>query len=304
MDCFRLHILGCGSALPTQRHCLTAQILEVRGKCFLIDCGEGTQLQIRKMHLNFNKITDVFISHLHGDHCFGLMGLISTMGLLGRTAPLRIHAHPDLEKQMAPQLQYFCRDLSFEVRFFSFNPGEHALIYQDRTVSVYTLPLIHRVPTCGFLFREQPRQPHILKDMIDFYHIPLCQIPAIKAGADFQSEGGTLVANRFLTRPAKPSVSYAYCSDTSYNPALIPLLKEVDVLYHEATFGEEMSDRCSAVMHSTARQAASIAQAAHVGQLWLGHYSARYSDESVLLKEARSVFPDTYLADEGTVIEI
>ncbi len=304
MDCFRLYILGCGSALPTVRHCPTAQVLDVRGKCFLIDCGEGTQLQIRRAGINFNKITDVFISHLHGDHCFGLIGLISTMSLLGRTAPLRIHANPDLERVMKPQLDYFCRDLTFDVEFFSVDPNVSALVYEDRTVEVWSLPLKHRVPCNGYLFREKGRLPHIRKDMIDAYHIPLKSIPAIKEGADYITEDGEVIPNSNLTTPSKPAVSYAYCSDTQYLQSLVDVIKGVTVLYHEATFAEAEKELAVSTHHSTARQAADIASRAGVGKLLLGHYSARYTDTKILLDEALSVFPSAVLTREGMTIDI
>ena len=304
MDRFDLHILGCGSALPTRRHLPAAQILNVREKLFLIDCGEGTQLQFRQTRLNYNKIYDIFISHLHGDHCFGLIGLISTMGMLGRTAPLMIHAHRELEVLMRPQLDFFCKDLSYEVRFLPFNPSKSELIYEDRSIQVFTLPLRHRIPTAGFLFRERERDRHILKDMIDFYKIPLKSIPGIKAGADFTTEDGEIVPNDRLTLPPTPSKSYAYCSDTAYSEKLIPLIKGVDVLYHEATFGESELDRAKSTMHSTAAQAAGIAKKANVKKLIIGHYSARYVNEKDLLKEACLLFPNTILSDEGLLVEI
>lgn len=269
----------------------------------MIDCGEGTQLQFRKTRLNYNQISDVFISHLHGDHCFGLIGLISTLSLLGRTAPLRIHSHSDLEALLRPQMDYFCRENKFEVQFFPFNPREHALIYEDRNWEVYTLPLIHRVASTGFLFKEKPRLPHIIKDKADFYRIPLAQYPAIKAGADFVTSDGEVVPNRFLVREAEAPKSYAYCSDTAYNEKLIPLLKGVQYLYHEATFSDEHSSLAEYTQHSTALQAAQIAQAAGVENLILGHYSARYPDERVLLDEARAVFPSTFAAQEGDCYE-
>lgn len=269
----------------------------------MIDCGEGTQLQFRKTRLNYNQISDVFISHLHGDHCFGLIGLISTLSLLGRTAPLRIHSHPDLEALLRPQMDYFCRENKFEVQFLPFNPRESALIYEDRNWEVYTLPLIHRVASTGFLFKEKPRLPHIIKDKADFYQIPLAQYPAIKAGADFVTSDGEVVPNRFLVREAEAHKSYAYCSDTAYNEKLIPLLKGVQYLYHEATFSDEHSSLAEYTQHSTALQAAQIAQAAGVENLILGHYSARYPDERVLLEEARAVFPSTFAAQEGDCYE-
>ncbi len=269
----------------------------------MIDCGEGAQLQFRKTKLNFNKISDVFISHLHGDHCFGLMGLISTLSLLGRTAPFRIHSHPDLEKLIRPQMDYFCRENKFEVQFFPFNPREYALIYEDRSWEVYSLPLIHRVSAAGFLFKEKPRQPHIIKEKADFYRIPLAQYPAIKGGADFVTPDGEVVPNCFLVRAAEAPKSYAYCSDTAYNESLIPLLKGVQYLYHEATFAEDNKDLAEYTQHSTALQAAKMAQTVGAERLLIGHYSARYPDEKVLLNEARSIFPATDATQEGDCYE-
>lgn len=269
----------------------------------MIDCGEATQLQFRRTKLNFNKISDVFISHLHGDHCFGLMGLISTLSLLGRTAPLRIHAHPDLESLIRPQMNYFCRENKFEVQFFPFNPREHALIYEDRNWQVFTLPLIHRVSAAGFLFKEKPRPAHIIKEKADFYQVPLAQYPAIKEGADYITSDGEVVPNKFLVRAPEAPKSYAYCSDTAYNEALIPYLKDVQYLYHEATFAHDQLALAEATQHSTALQAAQIAKAAGVEHLLIGHYSARYPDENLLLNEARSVFSSTGAVQEGDVYE-
>jgi len=304
MDRFDLHILGCGSALPTRRHLPTAQILNVRDKLFMIDCGEGAQLQFRSTKLNYNRIYDIFISHLHGDHCFGLIGLISTMGMLGRTAPLTIHAHRDLERLLKPQLDFFCKELNYEVRFQSFNPAKNELIYEDRSVQVFSLPLKHRMPCAGFLFREQTRDRHIRKDMIDFYKIPLKGIPGIKSGADFVTVDGETIPNDRLTMPATPSRSYAFCSDTAYSENLIPMIQGVDLLYHEATFSESEIDRAKSTMHSTASQAGRVALAANVKKLMIGHFSARYVNEKALLSEAKEVFSNTILADEGMCIEI
>jgi len=304
MDRFDLHILGCGSALPTRHHLPTSQILNVRDKLFMIDCGEGTQLQFRHTKLNYNKIYDIFISHLHGDHCFGLIGMISTMGMLGRTASMTIHSHPDLEKLLRPQLDFFCKGLPYEVRFSFFNPSKSELIYEDRSVQVFTLPLKHRIPTAGFLFREQERERHIRKDMIDFYHIPLKSIPIIKAGKNYTTDDGEIILNERITLPPTPSRSYAFCSDTAFFEKIISLIRNVNVLYHEATFGESELERAKNTMHSTAAHAATIALKANVGKLVIGHYSARYANESGLLDEARLIFPNTVLANEGMLIEI
>jgi len=304
MGQFDLHILGCGSALPTHRHLPSAQILNVRGKLFLIDCGEGAQLQFRHTKLNYNKIFDIFISHLHGDHCFGLMGLISTMGMLGRHASITIHAPKELEIILRPQLDFFCKELPYEVKFQSFNPFESELIYEDRSIEVSTIPLNHRMPTAGFLFREKPNENHVIKEMLDFYKIPLREIPGIKKGSDFTTPEGELVPNNRLTTQASPSKSYAYCSDTAYSESFLPLIKGVDLLFHEATFSNEEKERAFSTMHSTAAQAGKIARLAEVKKLVIGHYSARYINGSVLLKEAKNEFDNVMLADENMKIEI
>jgi len=304
MNQFELHILGCGSALPTRRHLPSAQVLVVRGKQFLIDCGEGTQLQFRYTKLNYNKILDVFISHLHGDHCFGLIGLISTMGLLGRHAPLTIHAPGNLENLMKPQLDYFCKELPYEVRFSPFDSGKHACIYTDRSLEVYTIPLRHRIPTSGFLFKERQNDRHILKDMIEFFNVPLREIPAIKAGHDYITEAGERIPNGRLTIDPTPSKSYAYISDTLYTESIIPYIKGVDLLYHEATFCEKEKDTATVTFHSTAKQAGCLASAAGVKKLLIGHFSARYTDDNVLLNEARNTFGQVELANEGLCLEI
>ncbi|NLT04491.1 MAG: ribonuclease Z [Bacteroidales bacterium] len=304
MEPMSVYILGCGSALPTRRHLPSAQVLSVRGKLFLIDCGEGTQLQFRHTHLNYNKILDVFISHLHGDHCFGLIGLISTMGMLGRHAPLTIHAPSELETLMRPHLDFFCNGLPYEVIFKSFNPATSSCIYEDRSLEVFTLPLNHRIQSAGFLFKEKPRDRHLIKEWLTFYDIPLREYPAIKAGADYITPEGETVPNAKLTKPATPNRSYAYVSDTTYHAPLIPLLKDVDLLYHEATFAEAERKRAKATFHSTAADAGRMAAAAGVKRLILGHFSARYHNESTLLDEAKAHFGAVELADEGLTFEI
>ena len=286
------------------RHYPSAQIVEVREKLFLVDCGEGVQLQLRRLHIRFTKLSHVFISHLHGDHCFGLIGMISTFGLLGRTATLHVHAHPLLGDMLRRQMDLFCRDLGYEVEFHPIDATRHDVIYEDRSLTVETIPLCHRLPTCGFLFREKPSLPHIRRDMIDFYRIPMSQIMNIKNGADWTMDDGTVVPNSQLVLPADPPRSYAYCSDTRYMPELHQLLKGVTTLYHESTYGEDNLQKAEKYNHSTARQAAMVARDAGVHQLILGHYSSRYEDESVLLDEARQVFPNARLSNELDVIPV
>ena len=301
---FRVHILGCGSALPTLRHYPSAQIVEVREKLFMVDCGEGVQMQLRRCHVRFTKVSHVFISHLHGDHCFGLIGMISTFGLVGRTATLHIHANELLNDMLQRQMALFCHDLGYEVVFHPLDATRRDIIYEDRSLTVETIPLTHRLPTCGFLFREKPLLPHIRRDMIDFYQIPTSQIQNIKNGADWTLSDGTVVPNARLVTPADAPRSYAYCSDTRYMPELHKQLKGVSTLYHESTYGEDNLQMAQKYNHSTARQAAMVARDAGVGQLVLGHYSSRYEDETVLLNEAREVFENVRLSNEMDVINV
>ena len=250
-------ILGCGSAMPTFQNSPTGQIVELCDKSFLVDCGEGTQLKMRQLGVKTARLYTVLISHLHGDHCFGLIGLISTLGMMGRTQPLHVYAHADLEKLLRPLLDYHCQDLPYEVEFHAINPRKKEVIFEDRTLTIETIPLKHKVPTCGFLFTEHHRDK-------------------------------------------EPRKRYAYCSETMYSEKLIPIIEGVDTLYHEATFIDELADRCESVMHSTARQAAQIAAKARVGKLLIGHFSARVDDHNLFLKEAQEVFPNTELAEERT----
>lgn len=304
MEKFDLHILGCGSALPTTRHFPTSQVLNVRDKLFMIDCGEGAQLQFRKSRLKFSRLNHIFISHLHGDHCFGLLGLISTLNLLGRTAELYIHSPKGLEALLTPMLEFFNRQMTYQVHFHEFETKEAALIYEDRSLTVTTIPLRHRMPCCGFLFAEKPRPNHIIREMVDFYQVPVYELNRIKNGADYVTPEGETVPNSRLTTPAEPPRSYAYCSDTIYVPSVVEQIKGVDLLFHEATFADEDAPRAKETFHTTAAQAAELAKNAGVKRLLIGHFSARYEDETVLLQEASAVFPDTRLAKETLCVAI
>lgn len=296
--------MGCGSALPTLKHQPTSQVVEVRDKVFMIDCGEGTQTALRRSHVCFSKISAVFISHLHGDHCFGLIGMISTFGLLGRTAPLHIYAPAAFEDILNRLLQFFCHDFDYQVVFHAVDTTIEAVIYEDRSLTVSSIPLDHRVPCCGFLFREKPSLPHIRREKIDFYRISISQINSIKNGADGITPEGEVIPHDKLVRPAEPPRSYAYCSDTRYNPQLCSQISKVNVLYHEATYTKDQMEHATRYFHSTAGQAAQIAKAAGVKQLLIGHYSARYDDETVLLDEAKEIFENTHLTNEGMVFDV
>lgn len=304
MEPFKVHILGCGSALPTLQHNASSQIVELREKLFMIDCGEGTQIQLRRSRIHFSKIIAVFISHLHGDHCFGLPGMISTFGMTGRTAPLHIYAPAAFEPILEQTLSFFCQGLEFKVVFHAVDTTQNKVVYEDRSLTVETIPLQHRIDCCGYLFREKPILPHIRRDMIDFYKIPISQINNIKAGADWVTPEGEVIANSRLTTPAEPARSYAYCSDTRYIKTLHELVKGVSTLYHESTYSAEDAERARLYWHSTSQDAAKVARDASVGKLLLGHFSARYNNESQLLDEAKAIFPNSYLTREGATFDI
>lgn len=304
MEKFQVNILGCGSALPTIRHFSSSQVINLREKLYMIDCGEGAQLQLRKSRQKFSRLNTIFISHLHGDHVFGLPGLISTFGLLGRTAEMHIYSPAGLQKLFSPLLNFFCYQLPFKVVFHEFTTKEAAVIYEDRTVTVTTIPLNHRIPCCGFLFTEKERPKHLLRDMADFYHVPISSFNRIKNGEDYILEDGTIIPNERLTMPSDTPRRYAYCSDTCYQPRIVQQIKGVDLLFHEATFSSEDEARAKETFHSTTVQAATIAREALVGKLIIGHYSARYEDESPLLNEAIEIFPNTILANENLCIDI
>lgn len=304
MDPFKVHILGCGCALPTMRHYASSQVVELREKQFMVDCGEGTQVQLRRSKIRFTKLGAVFISHIHGDHCFGLIGMISTFNMLGRTAPLAVYAPAELKPVLDSLIDTFCGKLDFDVVFHAVDTTQNKVVYEDRSLTVESIPLKHRLPCSGFLFREKPILPHIRRDMIDFYHIPVSQINNIKNGADWVDEDGRVVPNSRLVRPVEKPRSYAYCSDTQYLPRLHELISGVSTLYHESTYLSQDEARAKMYFHSTAAQAARVASDANVGKLVLGHYSAKYDDESLLLKEAAEIFPNTLLSNEGMVIDV
>ena len=304
MEPFEIHILGCGSALPTTRHNASAQIIKIGNKQFMVDCGEGTQVQLRRSHIHFSFINHIFISHLHGDHCFGLIGLISTFALLGRTAPLHIYADSNLEEVMKPQIDFFCKGMNYPLFFHSIDATKQEVIFEDNTITVETLPLRHRMPCCGFLFREKPKRRHLIGDIVNFYNIPAYMRQSIKEGADYTTPDGEVIPNSRLTREPDPSRSYAYCSDTAPCTHNNEALKDVDLLYHEATFAESEKERAAQTFHSTARQAAQIAHSAGVRKLMIGHYSSRYETPDILLSEARELFPETIAAKEGLIVNI
>lgn len=296
---FKVTILGCSAATPAYGRHLSAQLVEMDGEVLLIDCGEATQFQLMQYKLPFQKINHIFISHLHGDHYFGLVGLLMTFGLNDRTAPLHIYSPPGLEDLLQHQIEGALR---YEVHFHESDPTIAQLLYESNLLKVSSIPLDHRVPCHGFVVEEQERPANMRKDKITQYNIPYQAINAIKAGGDYTTPEGQLIPHEELTIPAATPLRFAYCSDTRYQPALIPHLQGVDLLYHEATFLQEHLEKAEKTKHTTAQEAGQLAAAAQVKQLVLGHFSARYVDLNPLLKEAKAFFEATQLAEEGRAL--
>lgn len=303
MTKLELNILGCGSATPTLRHSPSCQVLNVRDNLMMIDCGEGSQLMMRRMKLKFSRLSHIFISHLHGDHCFGLPGLISTMALHEKTGSVTIHTFAEGAEWIQATIRQFCHELPFEVKFNVIKTGTH-LIYEDNAITVTTIPLRHRVPTVGFLFREKPKLRHIRPDMTTYYDVPHWQINALRCGEDFVTSSGQVIANSVLTTEPEPCRSYAYCSDTMMSSRVIQAVKDIDWLYHETTYDNELQLKAQHRHHSTAGQAATVAREAGVKRLIIGHFSKRYDSEELLLRQAQDIFPATILANEGLTIDL
>lgn len=299
MQNFELTILGCSSATPTSTRHPTAQLLNIAERFFLIDCGEGTQIQLRRYKIKFQRINHIFISHLHGDHYLGLVGLLSSMHLMGRTTDLDIYCPGELREIVDVQLSYSQTSLNYRINYHPHTYENDKLIMEDHKVEVRTVVLNHRIPCCGFVFREKPVPGNIPKEAIAMYGLTVDEIVRLKRGEDLVLGDGSLlpnsriVSNRFLPR------CYAFCSDTLYDEGIVPFIKGADLLYHESTFMHNMLGRAVQTHHTTALQAAAIAKMAGVKKLMIGHYSARYKDVGPLLEEARTVFPDTVLAIEG-----
>jgi len=301
---FVLTILGSSSALPTSERFPTAQLLNVNERFFLIDCGEGTQMQLRKFKIRLGKINRIFISHLHGDHIFGLFGLLSTFQLLGRKVPLHIHAPGELKNLVDFYSQNFGENLSFTIILYPLNFKHPELIFKDKAVEVTSFPLKHRVPACGFVFRETPALLNLRKEALDIYKFGIEEIGLLKQGGDASLHDGTVVPNKELTLPPWKQRSYAYCSDTGFDPSIAGYIRGVDLLYHEATFSQTDEQLANETMHSTNVQAAKIAQLAEVKKLVIGHFSSRYKTIDDLVEQAREIFPGTYGVNDGDIFEV
>lgn len=300
---FQLNILGCGSAIPTARHNPSSQILDIRDNLFMIDCGEGAQLTMRKMRLKYTRLNHIFISHLHGDHCFGLIGLLSSMALQEKTGTVTIHIFEEGANLFDQQLKFFCRDIPFEIKFNIIKP-EKALVFESHAITIETIPLFHRVPCVGFIFKEKPKLRHLKGDMVKFYNIPIKELHGIKEGNDYVTPEGVLVTNSQLTTDPDQVMSYAYCSDTAFNPQVAEIIKGINTIYHEATYTNDFAHLARQRGHSTSAEAARIAQIAGAERLILGHFSKRYRDESPIINEATEIFPNTILANDGMRIDL
>lgn len=299
----KLNILGCYSATPRTFTNPTSQVLEINNHVFLIDCGEGTQVQLRKHKIKFNRIKHIFISHLHGDHFFGLVGLISTMRLLTRETDLHIHAPKGLKEVVTLQMKLANSWTNYNLYFHELTSKSSELIFEDDKVEVYTIPLDHRVYTNGFLFKEKEGDRKLDMNAVLNANIDVAYYRKLKQGFDVENNDGQLIKNETVTSPPEKPKSYAFCSDTAYKEDIVPIIKDVDVLYHESTFLEQHAHLAPKTKHSTAKEAASIAKQANAGTLLLGHYSTRYDDLNLFKTEAQEYFENVELADDGKVFE-
>ena len=300
----KLTVLGSSSALPTSERFPSAHVLNAHERLFLIDCGEGTQMQLRKNKIRFGKINHIFISHLHGDHVFGLYGLLSTYSLMGRKNPIHLYAPESYKNMLQSHLNDFDIHLSFEVDFIPLSGKDPVQILDDKYITVTSFPLQHRVPAFGFLFREKRSERNIIKECIEKFQIPPVRIPAIKKGENFVTPDGNIIKNEDITLAPSEPLSYAYCSDTKYFKRLASFVKGVSLLYHEATFDKSKNDLAKVTGHSTTLDAARTALDANAGCLLIGHFSARYRNISFLVEEARTLFPNTYPAIDGKSFEV
>lgn len=296
---FSFTVLGSSSALPTSTRNLSAYVLNIHERIFLLDCGEGTQMQLRKNKIKFGRLNHIFISHIHGDHSFGLFGLLSSFNLMDRKSDLHIYGPSELENILNIHFELFGIKLMYPLIFHRLNCNSSGRIYEDKLVYVDCFPLLHRIPTCGYLFYEKEKARSLKPEMIEKYRIPIQQRSGIKNGADFTTDSGQRIPNTILTDDPLPARTFAYCTDTRFNRGIVSKINNVDLLFHEATYMEEDADLAKNNFHSTARQAATIAKEAGVKKLIMGHFSTRYKNLDLLLNEARMVFPESYLAEEG-----
>ncbi len=299
-----LHILGCGSATCSLRHMPSCQVVNFRDTLLMIDCGEGAQLNLRRHSLKFHRLRHIFISHLHGDHVLGLPGLVSTLDMLRFTGTLTVHTFADGIAVLKRVIDFFDRERGFTLEFNAISPDGGETLVDTNGYTVSTFPLFHRVPCVGFLVKEKPGLRHIDREACNYHGVPPYLMNDIRAGADFVTSDGRVIPSTHLTRPADPSHSYAYCSDTMFDERVAQSVAGVDWLYHETTYGDDCIEKARARGHSTAREAATIAQMAGVKRLLIGHYSKRYIDSGELANQAREVFPNVTDVNEGMVFDL
>jgi ribonuclease Z len=304
MNSFSVTILGSSSALPTSQRFPTSQVVKFNEQLFLVDCGEGTQIQLRKYRFKIGKINHIFISHLHGDHIYGLPGLISSLALYGKKGELHIYAHSDLKLMMEGMMKFMNEITDLTVKYHPLNFKRSSPLYEDNKIRITSFPVKHRIPCCGFLFQELITELHLDKQALEQYDIPVSQRLNIKHGADLTLPDGSVIPNMELTIAPVPARSYAFCTDTLFRKSIVPLIEGVNLLYHEATFAGDMEELAKKTFHSTSLQAAEIARLARVKKLVLGHFSSRYKSVDTLVEEARTVFPDTVAASDGDCFEL
>jgi ribonuclease Z len=304
MNSFSVTILGSSSALPTSQRFPTSQVVRLNEQLFLVDCGEGTQIQLRKFGFKMGKINHVFISHLHGDHIYGLPGLISSLALYGKKGELHIHAHSDLPLMMEGMMKFMNEITDLKVIYHPLNFRRKSVVFEDKRIRITSFPLKHRISCCGFLFQELTTELHLDKQALEIYEVPVSQRSNIKNGADLILADGSVIPNVELTLPANPARSYAFCTDTIFKKDIVSIIAGADLLYHEATFAGDLADLARKTFHSTSVQAAELAKLAGVKKLVIGHFSSRYKSVSPLLEEARAIFPETQAASDGDCIDL
>lgn len=301
---FKIHTLGCGSAKPTLRHQPSCTVVEHHGNLYMIDCGEGAQLAFQHHHLKFSRLAHIFLTHLHGDHVFGLPGLVGTLGLAAMGGKLTIHTFEEGRRVLQSIFDYFSHDTPFDIEYNIIDPTREQIALETKNLIIRTVPLRHRVDAVGYVFEEKPSLPHIIKSECDFHGVPLSQYQAIKEGADFRKDNGLIIPNSRLVRPAAPPLSYAHLTDTSYFPELAASAGPVTLMMHETTYCDQHLADAAKRGHSTARQAATTARDAGAKWLLTGHYSSRYRDDNQFAEEARTIFPNVITNREGLVIDL
>lgn len=300
---FEINVLGCGSAKPSQAHNPSCTVVNFRENLFMIDCGEGAQKELQRQRLKLPRLNHIFLTHLHGDHVFGLPGLIGTMALSGLEGDITIHTFEDGKRILSSMFEYFNRGLPIEVKFNVIRP-EEAIVFENASLRVRTVPLRHKIPCVGYVFEEKPSLRHINRAVCDFHEIPVWAFNRIKAGEDYIKPDGSIIPNSILTKEPDAPRSYAHMSDTSYLPGLAEKIRNVDLLFHETTYLTQDTDKARERGHSTAAEAAKVAKDAEAGYLLTGHYSSRYKDDTLFAEEARSIFPKVILGKEGLRINL